>query len=343
MLAEEREKKREREKTIVEYLIKRIERLFVHRQTRRWIGHISPCLKVGYDFANWASVLRVAYRDLVTKLRFIACSSWHERRLTSWSANHEFRLVENARAGFHGGMESARKRSFKLAFVSTINSKINNFQTFLSNNLFFYVFPRYCLFWDSIEIWIDSGIRFSGEEMGNKKRKVPNSFFEEEKMGKRQRYPLSISMVLKLPPVHLYDCCNTQWRSAFAITAILDPYSFYSWLFSLLRYTCILFNFALLERCAITLLHVILRAIIIEGIRILEFLKNYTLDIIFESWKRISLYLISRYPYLYPSKFFSLFFGKIWDPLLLDGLLSHSGFVFLFFFFLIWISSNFRA
>ena len=46
--------------------------------------------------------------------------------------------------------------------------------------------------------------------MGNKKRKVPNSFFEEEKMGKRQRYPLLISMALKLPPVHLYDCCNTQ-------------------------------------------------------------------------------------------------------------------------------------
>ena len=233
---------------------------------------------------------------------------------------------------------------------STINSKINNFQTFLSNNLFFYVFPRYCLFWDSIEIWIDSGIRFSGEEMGNKKRKVPNSFFEEEKMGKRQRYPLLISMALKLPPVHLYDCCNTQWRSAFAITAILDPYSFYSWLFSLLRYTCILFNFALLERCAITLLHVILHAIIIEGIlEFFKFLKNYTLDIIFEFWKRIKGGLVNFFVFnlgFFLSISFEIlfsFFGKIWDPLSLDWLLSHSGFVFLFFFFLIWISSNFRA
>lgn len=158
-------------------------------------------------------------------------------------------------------------------------------------------------------------------------------------MGKRQRYPLLISMALKLPPVHLYDCCNTQWRSAFAITATLDPYSFYSWLFSLLRYTCILFNFALLERCAITLLHVILHAIIIEGIlEFFKFLKNYTLDIIFEFWKRIKGGLVNFFVFnlgFFLSISFEIlfsFFGKIWDPLSLDWLLSHSGFVFLFFF-----------
>lgn len=142
---------------IVEYLIKRINErsLFVHRQTRRWIGLFASSCKVGTILltvprpCHKVTLYRVF---LVTRASayFVICQSRVSARgnlKLSWQDSTEWNRLEDD--------------PFNLAFVrQQTNSKLISLQAFLpSNNN--RPFPLSKM----IEIWIDSGIRtFSGRD-----------------------------------------------------------------------------------------------------------------------------------------------------------------------------------
>lgn len=124
-------RREERKKAIVEYLIKRINErsLFVHRQTRRWIGLFASSCKVGTILltvprpCHKVTLYRVF---LVTRASayFVICQSRVSARgnaKLSWQDSTEWNRLEDD--------------PFNLAFVrQQTNSKLISLQAFLPSN-----------------------------------------------------------------------------------------------------------------------------------------------------------------------------------------------------------------
>lgn len=124
-------RREERKKAIVEYLLKRINErsLFVHRQTRRWIGLFASSCKVGTILltvprpCHKVTLYRVF---LVTRASayFVICQSRVSARgnaKLSWQDSTEWNRLEDD--------------PFNLAFVrQQTNSKLISLQAFLPSN-----------------------------------------------------------------------------------------------------------------------------------------------------------------------------------------------------------------
>lgn len=190
-------RREERKKAIVEYLLKRINErsLFVHRQTRRWIGLFASSCKVGTILltvprpCHKVTLYRVF---LVTRASayFVICQSRVSARgnaKLSWQDSTEWNRLEDD--------------PFNLAFVrQQTNSKLIKLFFLLTTTVHF-LFRK----------WSKSIRTFSGrdgqEGVRNKERRVRDSFSHPRRARKQ------ISIALELPPVRLYGCCNTRWRS----------------------------------------------------------------------------------------------------------------------------------
>lgn len=120
-------RREERKKAIVEYLIKRINErsLFVHRQTRRWIGLFASSCKVGTILLT---VPRPCHKVTLYRVFLVT-------RASAYFAICQSRVSARGNAklsGFHG-MESTRGRPVQSRLRSTTNEfKINLAPSFSS-------------------------------------------------------------------------------------------------------------------------------------------------------------------------------------------------------------------